>query len=86
MSVLTFPRIHFTGTCLLHVPTGNKNTAGNIDFIHNRLYRDGAQVPTSAGIAEFYDYFSKLGARYDSAGPQQAGTTQAITACCGMPR
>ncbi|KAA1247025.1 hypothetical protein [Aquimarina sp. RZ0] len=69
MSVLDFPRIHFSGICSLHEPTGNNNFSGNIDLTKNQIYDEkGRLIDFNTNPEEFYKYFTSIGDRFDTDG------------------
>ena len=70
MSVLDFPRIHFSGCCRLHKPTGNQNKAGNIDLTTNEIFMGQKKVDPSVKAEAFYQYYSNLGTKYNSQGKE----------------
>lgn len=70
MSILNFPRIHFSGWCRFHEPTGNQNKAGNIDLTTNEIYMGENRVDSSVAPEAFYQYYSQLGIKYNREGQE----------------
>ncbi|MEG1323783.1 MAG: iminophenyl-pyruvate dimer synthase VioB, partial [Janthinobacterium sp.] len=68
MSLLDFPRLHFRGFARANVPTGNRNTHGNIDIATNTVSMAGEPVDLSRPPAEFHAYLKQLAPRFDAKG------------------
>ncbi|BAZ10754.1 violacein biosynthesis protein VioB [Calothrix sp. NIES-4071] len=72
MSVLDFPRIHFSGWCRFHKPTGNQNKAGNIDLTTNEVYFNEQKIDHSVKSEDFYRHYCNLGIKYNSQGQEDS--------------
>ncbi|PJC99853.1 iminophenyl-pyruvate dimer synthase VioB [Janthinobacterium sp. BJB1] len=68
MSLLDFPRLHFRGFARANVPTGNRNTHGNIDIATNTVSMAGEAVDLSRPPAEFHAHLKQLAPRFNAAG------------------
>ncbi|MDO8033513.1 iminophenyl-pyruvate dimer synthase VioB [Janthinobacterium sp. SUN128] len=68
MSLLDFPRLHFRGFARANVPTGNRNTHGNIDIATNAVSMAGEAVDLSRPPAEFHAHLKQLAPRFNAQG------------------
>ncbi|PHV39158.1 iminophenyl-pyruvate dimer synthase VioB [Janthinobacterium sp. BJB304] len=68
MSLLDFPRLHFRGFARANVPTGNRNTHGNIDIATNAVSMAGEAVDLSRPPAEFHAHLKQLAPRFNAEG------------------
>ena len=68
MSLLDFPRLHFRGFARANVPTGNRNTHGNIDIATNAVSMAGTAVDLGRPPAEFHAHLKQLAPRFNAEG------------------
>ncbi|PON13573.1 hypothetical protein C2W62_33650 [Candidatus Entotheonella serta] len=67
MSILDFPRIHFSGYARVHAPTGHRN--GLLDVSTNTaFYADGRSVTPCSDPLTYHEYLDRLGPRFNAHG------------------
>ncbi|MCP3064206.1 iminophenyl-pyruvate dimer synthase VioB [Myxococcus sp. K38C18041901] len=68
MSILHLPRLHFRGFARANVPTGNRNTHGQLDLATNTVFMDGAPFDLHRAPSEFHEHLKQLAPRFDAEG------------------